>query len=60
MFGSLAQHKRGSDDYATRRGSHAEQLASGGAVSGWFNKTFRGINAPGDQKAADQKRGVME
>ncbi|KAM3425216.1 hypothetical protein BST61_g7171 [Cercospora zeina] len=61
MFGSLTQHKRGSEDYATRRGSHAEQLTSGGAVSGWFNKTFRGISAPGEQqKSTEQKRGVME
>ncbi|KAI5367213.1 hypothetical protein Slin14017_G022490 [Septoria linicola] len=61
LFGSLAQHKRSSEDYAARRSSHADQLQSGGVVAGWFNKSFRGITTPGDQKTAEQqKRGVME
>ncbi|KAL9532793.1 hypothetical protein SMMN14_03470 [Sphaerulina musiva] len=66
LFGNLTQHKRGSEDYATRRGSHAEQLPQyGGLVSGWFNKTFRGITpttttATSDAKLAEQRRGVME
>ena len=40
LFGSLQQHKRGSEGYDERRASHSDQLSSGGAVSGWFNKTF--------------------
>lgn len=65
LFSNLQQHKRGSEDYADRRASHSEQMASsGGAVAGWFNKTFRGVGgspatiAEGDK--SDQKRGVME
>ncbi|KAF2163671.1 hypothetical protein M409DRAFT_68277 [Zasmidium cellare ATCC 36951] len=59
LFGNLQQHKRGSDGYDERKASHTDQLAAGGAVSGWFNKTFRGVNPVAEDKSGE-KRGVME
>ncbi|EME46710.1 hypothetical protein DOTSEDRAFT_70646 [Dothistroma septosporum NZE10] len=60
LFGNLTHHKRGSEDYADRRASQTEALGSGGAVGGWFNKTFRGIESPGAPGQTQEKRGVME
>ena len=61
LFGNLTQHKRGSEDYAERRSSQMEALGQGGAVSGWFNTTFRGIQSPSTEGPGQtQKRGVME
>ncbi|KAK4504011.1 hypothetical protein PRZ48_004926 [Zasmidium cellare] len=59
LFGNLQQHKRGSEGYDERRASHTDQLTTGGAVSGWFNKTFRGVNPVAEDKSGE-KRGVME
>lgn len=66
LFGNLTQHKRGSEDYVDRRASHSEQNPTG-VVGGWFNSTFRGMQAGGKPEAAGegggqkkQTRGVME
>ncbi|KAK4626507.1 hypothetical protein CLAFUW4_04984 [Fulvia fulva] len=61
LFSNLTHHKRGSEDYADRRASQTEGYGQGGAVSGWFNKTFRGIQSPAAPGQTQQeKRGVME
>lgn len=54
-------HKRGSEDYGERRASHTEHQAEG-LVSGWYNKTFKGVqNQTGSQTGNQQeRRGVME
>nr|POE46225.1 hypothetical protein CFP56_73187 [Quercus suber] len=44
LFANLSHHKRGSEDYAERRASHHDQASAGGAVSSWWNSTFRGSN----------------
>nr|POE53626.1 hypothetical protein CFP56_28848 [Quercus suber]POE81225.1 hypothetical protein CFP56_77447 [Quercus suber] len=44
LFANLSHHKRGSEDYAERRLSHHDQASAGGAVSGWWNSTFRGYS----------------
>ncbi|KAF2723141.1 hypothetical protein K431DRAFT_311231 [Polychaeton citri CBS 116435] len=66
LFGNLTSMKRGSEDYETRRASHAEMTGNqGGVLSGWYNKTFKGMqnqNNPGNpaQKPSDaSRRGVM-
>lgn len=60
LFGTLTQHKRGSEDYGERRSSHAEQRPAG-VLSGWYNSTFRGMTKPVDTTTqGNQKRGVME
>lgn len=52
MFGSLNEMKRGSQDYGERRSSHAEQMGTGsGALSGWFNQTFKGHQKPAGDAA---------
>jgi len=58
LFANLQQHKRGSDDYQTRRASHVDQHVgnSPGLFSGWYNSTFRGI--AGTQ--GEERRGTME
>lgn len=64
-------HKRGSEDYGERRSSFGEMTGStsGGLVSGWYNKTFKGMQPLAQQTTMQQpatgmqkepKRGVME
>lgn len=62
MFGNLIAHKRGSEDYGERRASHTEH-ENGGMVSGWYNKTFRGMQTSNGTQTGnqqEQRRGVME
>lgn len=66
LFGNLTTMKRGSEDYGQRRESHTDTQA-GGMFSGWYNKTFRGMQGqePAGATAAqakrqEEKRGVME
>ncbi|KAK5073853.1 hypothetical protein LTS08_002048 [Lithohypha guttulata] len=65
LFGNLTNMKRGADnrgeDYHERRESHGDSQA-GGAFSGWYNKTFRGVQQPQSASTSDapEKRGVME
>ncbi|QIW96605.1 hypothetical protein AMS68_002123 [Peltaster fructicola] len=66
-FENLTTLKRGSQDYSERRASHSEQGPSS-MVSGWFNKTFRGMTGSATAAAAgapeqsqkEPRRGVME
>ena len=78
LFDNLNAHKRGSEDYSERRASYTEMSGNSppGLVSGWFNKTFKGIEKPaaskpsalgndgkmmsGEQKKVEERRGVME
>ena len=66
-------HKRGSEDYGERRSSFGEMQGSGsgGMVSGWYNKTFKGVQPAAQQQQQgmqqsgmgmqkEPKRGVME
>lgn len=48
LFETLNTHKRGSQDYTERRASYTEMAGNGppGLVSGWFNKTFKGVEKP--------------
>ncbi|GAB7362298.1 hypothetical protein MBLNU230_g2316t1 [Neophaeotheca triangularis] len=59
LFNNLNQQKRGSQDYGERRASWAEMQGSAGqgVVSGWFNKTFRGVQ-PGSTAAAGAEGGA--
>lgn len=61
LFGNLQSMKRGSEDYAERRASHAEQGQGGtGMFSQWYNSTFRGSKGVPtmDKLQQDSKRGV--
>jgi hypothetical protein len=77
LFETLNTHKRGSQDYTERRASYTEMAGnSPGLVSGWFNKTFKGMEKPAnvsnaalgndgkmmsaEQKRVEERRGVME
>jgi hypothetical protein len=78
LFETLNTHKRGSQDYTERRASYTEMAGNGppGLVSGWFNKTFKGVEKPasinkaamgndgkvmaGEQRKMEERRGVME
>jgi len=76
LFENLNTHKRGSQDYTERRASYTEMAGnSPGLVSGWFNKTFKGMEKPvtntatmgndgkmmsAEQKRVEERRGVME
>jgi hypothetical protein len=77
LFENLSTHKRGSQDYTERRASYTEMAGNGppGLVSGWFNKTFKGVEKPAsstaamgndgkmmsaEQKKMEERRGVME
>lgn len=68
LFGNLMNQKRGSEDYGERRSSFGEMTgSSGGLVSGWYNKTFKGVQPTAQQQQTmqqgmqkEQKRGVME
>lgn len=69
LFNNLNAQKRGSQDYNERRASYTEMAGnSPGLVSGWFNKTFKGIEKPAmsndakmmEQKKREERRGVME
>lgn len=64
MFANLTSHKRGSQDYGTRRASVEEMEAKSGAYSGWYNSTFRGMQKVKEEvvgeKKRDERRGVME
>lgn len=60
--------KRGSADYSQRRESYGDTQTDG-AFSGWYSKTFKGIQARGTADAAQgggqagaqqERRGVME
>jgi len=68
LFGNLNTMKRGSEDYNERRMSHTDSQP-GTMFSGWYNKTFKGLQ--GQQPAGDatstaqsgrqdDRRGVME
>jgi len=62
LFGNLTSMKRGSEDYGDRRSGHSEHMPNG-ALSGWYNSTFRGMTgakAPTETTQENQKRGVME
>lgn len=77
LFDNLTAHKRGSQDYSERRASYTEMSGNSppGLVSGWFNRTFKGIEKPAsnttalgndgkmmssEQKKVEERRGVME
>ena len=57
LFGTLQQHKRGSEDYGEKR---ATDTAGTGMVGSWFNQTFKGHQKPAGDQGKDNKRGVME
>lgn len=64
MFGNLTNYKRGSEDYGERRTSYGD-AAGGGVLSGWYNKTFKGMGGPQGSAGSgsaiqEERRGVME
>lgn len=50
LFGTLQQHKRGSDDYGDKRAAHHDASGGGGMVGNWFNQTFKGHQKPADDQ----------
>jgi hypothetical protein len=59
LFETLNTQKRGSQDYTERRASYTEMAGnSPGLVSGWFNKTFKGMEKPANVNSAGAALGA--